>query len=118
MSYGFRFSTIERFGTRETMAYGPADGGVSTPPVGVPRPVGTAQKNGIAIRARKSGAGFASVTTRYEQRACTAVTSETNCVAGDSSRGLRIRWNACAKLRAVTRSPFEKRVKPASTSTS
>ena len=38
-----------------------------------------------------------------------------NCVAGDSSFGLRIRANWSAKLFAVTLSPFEKRVKPALT---
>ena len=53
--YGLRARTIELPGSRETMWYGPAAGGVETPFGSIAVPSGTAQKNGIAIRERKSG---------------------------------------------------------------
>src|SRR6266516_2724499 len=91
--------------------------------------LGIAQKNGIAIRARKSGAGAFSVTSRWlpltftlesdwalpPRNSCAPTMSVMNDDAGDCIFGLASRFRAAAKLAAVTCWPFEKRVKSALT---
>jgi hypothetical protein len=86
-------------------------------------PVGTAEKNGIEIRARKSGATFVSVMSSRSPRtripvafvALPAITalaptmSSTNDAAGDCILGFSERRIAYAKFDAVTGVPLEKR---------
>src|SRR5881397_1105422 len=82
-----------------------------------------AQKNGMAIRARKSGAAFVRVMTRCEPLTFTPETgdlseptmSEKNGTAGDCIFGSASRSIAALKLAAVTAWPFENFVKPALT---
>jgi hypothetical protein len=84
---------------------------------------GTAQKNGIAICARKSGATFVKRTVSLlpdtltpeavvrlpESTACAPTTSARNGAAYDCSFLVRLRLIACAKLAAVTGLPSENR---------
>src|SRR3954467_1784775 len=105
------------------MKYGPAEAGASTPFGSWARFVGTAQKNGIAIRARKSGDAFVRVMTRCEPLTFTPDTgelseptmSEKNGTAGDCIFGSASRSIAALKFAAVTAWPFENFVKLALT---
>src|SRR3954447_12742388 len=105
------------------MKYGPAEAGASTPFGSCSRVVGIAQKNGIAMRARKSGDAFVRVMTRCEPRTFTPETgdlseptmSEKNGTAGDCIFGSASRSIAALKFAAVTAWPFENLVKPAET---
>ena len=82
-----------------------------------------AQKNGIAIRARKSGAAFVKLTIRWLPLTLTPdtgdlsapTTSWKNGRAGDCIFGSASRSNAALKFAAVTGWPFENFVKPALT---
>ena len=82
-----------------------------------------AQKNGIAIRARKSGAALVRLMIRCEPLTLTPetgdlsepTTSLKNGRAGDCIFGSASRSNAALKLAAVTAWPFENFVKPALT---
>jgi len=90
---------------------------------------GTAAKNGIATRARKSGAACVSVMMRCAPLICTPLTeialplstsftptmSVMKLWPGDCSFGFARRLISRAKLAAVTASPFENFVKPALT---
>ena len=81
---------------------------------------GIAAKNGIATRARKSGAAFVSVTTRWLPLAFTPetglvdepTTSDMKAPAGDCIFGSALRSNAALNEAAVTREPSENFVKP------
>src|SRR3954447_23845484 len=105
------------------MKYGPADAGARTPFGSRARFVGIAQKNGIAIRARKSGDAFVSVMTRWLPFTFTPETgdlsdptmSEKNGTAGDCIFGSASRSKAALKFAAVTAWPLENFVKPALT---
>src|SRR5205085_7500498 len=105
------------------MKYGPAEAGARTPFGSCARSVGIAQKNGIAIRARKSGAAFVRVMTRCEPLTFTPETgdlseptmSEKNGTAGDCIFGSASRSIAALKFAAVTGAPFENLVKLALT---
>jgi len=82
-----------------------------------------AQKNGIAIRARKSGAACVSLTIRWLPLTETPetgdlsapTTSWKNGNAGDCIFGSASRSKAALKFAAVTAWPFENFVKPALT---
>jgi len=82
-----------------------------------------AQKNGMAIRARKSGAAFVRVMTRCEPLTLTPETgdfdeptmSEKNGTAGDCIFGSASRSMAALKFAAVTAWPLENFVNPALT---
>src|SRR5690242_2540398 len=94
------------------MKYGPAPGRLLTPSGLIGRSVGIAQKNGIARRARRSGAGFLSSMTRFLPLTLTPeavlalpvttflepTTSATNFAAGDCMAGFRSRLIAAAKF--------------------
>src|SRR5436190_4381643 len=105
------------------MKYGPAEAGASTPFGSCSRFVGIAQKNGIAIRARKSGAAFVRVMTRCEPLTLTPETgdlsdptmSEKNGTAGDCIFGSASRSIAALKFAAVTAEPSENFVNDALT---
>src|SRR3954470_14928204 len=105
------------------MKYGPAEAGASTPFGSCARFVGIAQKNGIAVRARKSGAACVSVKMMWLPLTLTPETgdleeptmSEKNGTAGDCIFGSASRSNAALKFAAVTGRPFENFVKPAFT---
>src|SRR3954465_2440182 len=82
-----------------------------------------AEKNGIAVRARKSGAGCDNGMIRCVPLTRTPETgvlspptmSAMNAVAGDCIFGSANRSNAALKFAAVTGLPFEHFVKPALT---
>src|SRR6266567_3973153 len=105
------------------MWYGPADGGVSTPFGLCARFVGTAQKNGIATRASKSGAGFVRWTIRWFPLTTTPETGDFDDPTtswkkdrdGDWIFRSASRSNAALKFATVTGRPFENFVKPALT---
>src|SRR6185436_7763035 len=84
---------------------------------------GIAQKNGMAIRARKSGDAFVRVMTRCEPLTFAPETgdldeptmSEKNGTDGDCIFGSALRSIAALKFAAVTGWPLENFVKPAFT---
>src|SRR3990172_6049105 len=103
---GFRTMRSDWFLFHSRIVYGPAvTAGASKPSGTIGVFTGTAEKNGIVIRARKSGATTFSLTVNVWPFALYDATSSRNDDAGDCIFGSRARWNARLKFAAVTADP-------------